>query len=121
MRELRYCKKCGVRIYRLGSHARLCTECQRPINRKAHLRHKYGISPEDYDAMVLAQGGACAACDRTDQKLVVDHDHATGELRQLLCDRCNRILGFAKDDIHVLGRLVIYLQIHGEWKNTDAA
>jgi Autographiviridae endonuclease VII len=64
-------------------------------NRKSHLKRKYGLSVDEYDAMLDAQGGVCAICGEKpgDLTLHVDHDHATGALRRLLCVRCNNALG----------------------------
>ena len=50
-------------------------------NRKSHLKRKYGLSLEQYDAMLAAQGGVCAICHQPrpeERTLHVDHDHATG-------------------------------------------
>lgn len=56
-------------------------------NRERRLKHRYGISVEDYDRLFEAQGGVCAICGRPPKakRLAVDHDHRTGELRGLLC------------------------------------
>ena len=74
--------------------------------RKSHLKIYYGITPQDYDAMLAAQGGGCAICGRKqykNQNLCVDHDHSCcpgskscGKcVRGLLCHRCNqKILGY---------------------------
>jgi hypothetical protein len=53
-----------------------------------------GVSDEDYAAMLEAQGGGCAICGAKPKtrRLHVDHDHATGKVRGLLCHRCNRAL-----------------------------
>lgn len=53
-----------------------------------------GISDADYAALLEAQGGHCALCPSTPKarRLHVDHDHASGRVRGLLCHRCNRAL-----------------------------
>lgn len=56
--------------------------------RRSQLKRKYGISPEDYDRMVVEQDGRCLICGE-EKVLVVDHDHTTGEVRELLCFSCN--------------------------------
>jgi hypothetical protein len=70
----------------------------------------YGISLEDYDVMFERQGGACAICKRTGVTLCVDHCHLTGEVRGLLCIRCNSAIGFCSDDPAVLLAAAEYLQ-----------
>jgi hypothetical protein len=82
----------------------------------------YGITKEQYDAMVIAQGGVCAICKKPPQGfsgrckkkvLVVDHVHETGEIRGLLCGKCNTMLGHANEQISVLKRAVAYLTYYG--------
>lgn len=53
-----------------------------------------GVSDERYEELLAAQGGHCALCPSTPKtrRLNVDHDHATGAVRGLLCHRCNRYL-----------------------------
>lgn len=82
--------------------------------RRWNLR-KYGITPADYDAMLAAQGGVCAVCrrddrDRLNRRLHVDHDHATGRVRGLLCARCNNAIGHAGEDPERLRALALYLE-----------
>jgi hypothetical protein len=70
----------------------------------------YGISWADYEVMFERQGGACAICKRTGVTLCVDHCHLTGEVRGLLCSRCNCALGFCSDDPALLLAAAEYLQ-----------
>jgi hypothetical protein len=83
------------------------------------LQRMYGISLEDYARMLKEQGGVCKICKRPERmrwkhkrvpmKLTVDHCHATGRVRGLLCKKCNSILGYAEDQPLVLFRAAEYL------------
>lgn len=81
------CKDCHKRAVRYrDSDAR----------RDRTLQRRYGITAEEYDALLSAQGGRCAMCKRPHRgrgRLAVDHDHATGRVRGLLCFHCNTMLG----------------------------
>lgn len=83
--------------------------------RNTQLRRRYGISLWHYQRMLEDQGGTCAICNtppRSHRSLAVDHDHATGAVRALLCDPCNKILGHLRDrPEHALG-LLLYLLEH---------
>jgi hypothetical protein len=83
----------------------------------------YRITPGDYDAMYQQQRGKCAICgipkepwepasvkDRP-RFLVVDHDHATGEVRGLLCSDCNHGIGKFKENQENLRAAIAYLQV----------
>ena len=80
--------------------------------RKRNLRLKFGITVEEYDALLEAQGGICAICASPPGKklLAVDHHHDTGAIRGLLCSNCNTSLGLMKDDPDRLERAVAYLR-----------
>lgn len=76
----------------------------------------YGLSEHDYAEKLQAQGGVCAIClnpQSDGSMLCVDHCHATGRVRGLLCHKCNRALGFLKDDVNRLGQALRYLQRAG--------
>jgi hypothetical protein len=76
----------------------------REYRRKKRCETIYGISLDQYEAMVSHQSGLCAICNRKpDRTLCVDHSHATGQVRALLCSNCNSMLGFAQDDPSRLG------------------
>ncbi len=84
-----------------------------PTRWKTHLKRKYGITAEAYAAMLDSQGGACGICRAIaadiDETLAVDHCHATGAVRGLLCAKCNRMLGCANDRPEVLRAAADYL------------
>jgi hypothetical protein len=72
----------------------------RDSERERHLVRKYGVTFSDYQRILVEQGGKCAICGRPEpanRMLDVDHDHATGDVRGLLCTSCNRVLGHAHD------------------------
>ena len=74
----------------------------------------FGITPEQYDEMHAAQGGACAICRATTNftfnNLCVDHDHTNGRVRGLLCLNCNTALGQFKDSTSLLLKAADYLE-----------
>lgn len=80
----------------------------------------YGLTPEQYDVMLVEQGGVCAICGKEEVstrppfntvfKLSVDHDHETGKVRGLLCQKCNRAIGLMNDSVDLLKRAIYYLQ-----------
>lgn len=74
---------------------------------KALLRN-YGITLEARDAIIAAQGGHCALCDRT-KDLCVDHCHDSKKIRGVLCRKCNLMLGHADDNPSRLAAAIIYL------------
>lgn len=59
-----------------------------------HMRLRYGISPKDYDLMVISQEGRCLICEGSIRRLHIDHCHATGVVRGLLCTKCNHTVGW---------------------------
>jgi len=98
-----FCKKCKL-------DKRKVRERNNPRQaRNVDLKAKYGITIEDYEAMFARQSGQCAICGREDQKLVVDHHHATGRVRSLLCHLCNAMIGCAREQPEILRRGAAYL------------
>lgn len=84
------------------------------LRRKRQLKDMYGLSIEQFEAMYQAQDGRCAACadplfDEPHGRHV-DHCHATGKVRGILCGGCNIALGHAKDDTERLKALIRYLE-----------
>lgn len=79
-----------------------------------HLKVRYKLTVEQYEAMLVEQNGVCAICYRPEQveghRLCVDHDHKTGKVRGLLCRRCNTMCGQGDDDPARLLRGAQYLR-----------
>lgn len=88
-----------------------CCDAMKPHARAGWLKKAYGISQEDYLQMLSEQDGKCASCgdDFVDNPSThVDHNHETGEVRQLLCRNCNLALGYLKEDPERIQRLAEY-------------
>ncbi len=83
-----------------------------------HLKAKYGITLEEYKAMLNAQGQRCAICGMhqrdAERRFSVDHCHETGEVRALLCIKCNAGIGSLNDDPEMLLTALGYLLEHKE-------
>lgn len=85
-----------------------------------HLKTRYGISLQEYKDLLIKQNGSCAICQKQSitiqskenkiKRLSVDHDHKTGRVRGLLCQKCNVLLGMASDNIVFLTNAIEYLK-----------
>lgn len=82
----------------------------------------YDLTPADFNKMWQAQNGKCAICQhemaprgRKKDAATVDHNHATGEVRGLLCRGCNHGIGNLKDDPEILLRAAEYLNDKGHY------
>jgi hypothetical protein len=132
------CLKCGLskqiseyRVIRTGfdglpcyaGHCRSCSTggARQPgTHRRASIKRHFGLSLEEYEAAVLSflefQDGRCAICRSDDPSpyrgstWALDHDHATGVLRGVLCQPCNIGLGHFKDSPEALTRAATYLR-----------
>lgn len=77
--------------------------------RDFQLKRDYGITIEEYERLVVIQNGRCLICCKA-QKLGVDHDHRTGEIRGLLCRSCNQGIGIFEDSPTLLFNAIAYLE-----------
>lgn len=90
----------------------------RPGSYRKEVLKRHGLTVQQYESLLAKQGGVCAICHRPDpgregyEHLHVDHDHATGLVRGLLCHGCNTALGFVGDEIETLRSMVRYLERH---------
>jgi hypothetical protein len=122
-----HCKRTGRR-YRVN-HCRRCrwemlkktkakrADHYRRMGRAYKLASLFGMTWAEYDAMHARQGGVCAICRRPETRrvkgtlsdLCVDHCHATGRVRGLLCQRCNMTIGLARDEAAILRAAAEYI------------
>lgn len=83
-------------------------------NRKAMLKLKFGMTLEEYDLMLTNQQGCCKVCgdhiEDLSKFLAVDHNHITGNVRGLLCNRCNVALGMLREDTNIMKNLIKYVE-----------
>jgi DNA-directed RNA polymerase subunit RPC12/RpoP len=116
--DYRVCSRCGRKLsisefYRNKDY--WCKECYSDYYHKNkntdRLYAKYDMTEDDYLEMFEKQNGKCAICGKevVDERLFVDHNHDTGEVRGLLCRNCNAGIGFLKDDIDLLRSAIKYL------------
>ena len=106
---------------RCATHHRAFRKAQKKRNGELRAEKVYGITPEDYQTLLVAQGGRCAWCGRkigNTVRAAIDHDHScelcggTGCrrcVRGLLDRKCNEILGWFGDDPDLIERGVDYL------------
>lgn len=88
-----------------------CRECVNAKDRKK----RYGISSNTYKQLFDEQNGLCAICGVAERGnkypyLCVDHGHATGKIRGLICNHCNTMLGYSKDNSDTLRKGAVYLE-----------
>ena len=123
------CINCGKDFP--GRHSKYCSRrCLQQFNKAKmqednfayKLRITYRMTVEEYEALLLQQDGRCAICRKletskfknTIKRLSVDHCHETGQVRGLLCQRCNFAIGQFEDDWLLLDNAIEYL---GHWHN----
>lgn len=78
------------------------------------LKKNYGLTVEQFETFYSNQKGCCACCGKHEsefkRRLHVDHDHKSGQVRALLCTRCNPGLGYFEDSIEKLEMAITYLK-----------
>lgn len=110
------CKACNRKYVR--EYYERYPEKKRDVNRRSHLKSTYDMTVEQYDEMLAAQGGGCGSCGGQETRLhqngrlrsmAVDHDHKTGRVRGILCQRCNITLGLCEEKPEVLMQVIKYI------------
>jgi hypothetical protein len=113
------CQRCALAKGPKYIDRKYCYRCTQAEKKDASNRdHRkrvatvYGMQAESYDLLYAAQNGVCAICLRATgrtRRLAVDHNHATGEVRGLLCRPCNSVLAHARDEVAFFARALEYL------------
>lgn len=128
------CIDCNAEI---SGRAKRCRKCF-SIHRRNHpeigrseyrrnwqLKKKYGLESGEFEALWMIFKGTCEICGKKMERptkgrgqgldvVAVDHDHETGEIRGLICNACNKGLGFFKDNVELLKKATEYLEIGGK-------
>ncbi len=114
----RSCKSC------VREHQRRFRNAQPDYNRAHNLQKRYGISVDEYKTLLANHNFACAICkveipDALGYKGkgsgVVDHNHETGDVRGILCSKCNLVLGHARESTDILYQAIVYLSERGAY------
>lgn len=105
--------------YKKNSERIKASQKQRRKINKLHyddlrLKNTYGISLSERNDILAKQDWKCAICGTSllGRKINIDHDHNTGKVRGILCNGCNRGLGFFDDNIENLKNAIKYLENH---------
>ena len=127
----RICTQCD-KLFTLGANSnryKFCSdECTRlnkneymsnwgqehkELLRDRYLRKTYGIGSDEVERLLTLQGDTCAICGRdepTGNGWHVDHNHATGSIRGVLCSKCNQALGLVDENKETLKKMLRYLE-----------
>jgi DNA-directed RNA polymerase subunit RPC12/RpoP len=138
MRKKKPCIDCGTEITNKKKHTR-CQKCngkstrtdktiiaespedyKREYRRRWAMKKKYNLTADEFDGYWIASRGRCYICKRIMRSpenkqgqaldvVAIDHDHKTGKMRGLLCNRCNKAIGLFEEDIKILEEAIKYL------------
>ena len=84
-------------------------------DKKHSLRYHYGLSIIEFNNILLAQNNRCAICNepldlQNSKNVHIDHDHKTGKIRGILCQKCNLAIGLLRDNPEYTKRATEYLE-----------
>lgn len=109
------CSKANARAREAATYRSRRQEIDRlrlPVRRafyRSQTLRRYGLTLRDYQLMLENQSGGCGICGARSHRLVVDHCHATGRVRGLLCQTCNKGLGALGDTVEAIRGVLSYL------------
>jgi hypothetical protein len=93
-----------------------CKDCTSKRNIESYYRLGWGMTLAEVNTLKEKQSHRCACCEIQPPKLVIDHNHKTGIIRELLCEDCNKAIGYLRDSEEKASKVVIYLARH-RWTN----
>ncbi len=116
--------KCGKEFKHVRKHKKYCSlKCAHKFKpfrsdndykRNYKYIQNYGITLDDYNILFIEQNGCCKICTKHQNefkmKLSVDHNHSTGEIRGLLCQKCNHGIGLFNEDKTIIKAVLEYLK-----------
>ena len=82
----------------------------------AQIKNLYGLTRYEYEQLLEDYLYKCAICDK-ENKLTIDHCHASNKIRGILCNKCNAALGMVNDSLEILKAMIAYLEYHREASN----
>lgn len=101
------CKRC---------RAKTRSDYEKGLYRERNIKKLYGITVDQFNAMLIRQEGKCAICGTTEPggkgNFFVDHCHETGKIRELLCLHCNSAIGYFRDNISYMQKGIDYINKH---------
>lgn len=92
--------------------AQIVTPHDRLKKRERNLKTRYGMDITEFVARVAEQASRCGICRNLTKQLMVDHCHSQNKVRELLCSRCNNLLGLVDDQIEILQSAQDYIVKH---------
>ena len=113
------CKSCNLaenkkHYHKLNKEQKKIRREKNPCNnyewrKEYRLKTRFGLTTEDFSAMVIKQNNKCKICECEMDIPQVDHNHTTGKVRHLLCKPCNTSLGLLKENINTLQNMISYI------------
>lgn len=114
------CEQCSIihkqesakRYYQVIKADPVKFELESKKNKDRYLQRKFGITLKEYDVKLASQNGVCQICHDTNYgeiSLAVDHNHQSGMVRGLLCNRCNTVIGLLRESPALLRSIELYL------------
>ena len=83
--------------------------------KEARLRRNFNLTLNEFNKMLKNQNNKCVICNSNFtivKKPCVDHDHETNQVRELLCQKCNTVVGFVYEDLNIVNNLYNYIKKH---------